>query len=58
MVYLKVSPIKGLKRFGVKGKLSPRFIGPFKILRKIRETTFELELPERLKWIHKVFHVS
>ena len=58
MVYLKVSPMKGLQRFGVKGKLSPRFIGPFKILRRIREIAFELELPERLKLIHKVFHVS
>ena len=58
MVYLKVSPMKGLQRFGVKGKLSPRFIGPFKILRRIRETAFELELSERLKLIHKVFHVS
>ncbi|KAK1683149.1 hypothetical protein QYE76_043997 [Lolium multiflorum] len=58
MVYLKVSPMKGLKRFGVKGKLSPRYIGPFKILSQNRETAFELELPEQLSLIHNVFHVS
>ncbi|KAK1666722.1 hypothetical protein QYE76_054881 [Lolium multiflorum] len=52
MVYLKVSPMKGLKRFGVKGKLSPRYIGPFKILSQNRETAFELELPEQLSLIH------
>ena len=50
--------MKGLKRFGVKGKLSPRFIGPFKILSQNRSTAFELELPEKLKLIHNVFHVS
>ena len=50
--------MKGLKRFGVKGKLSPRFIGPFKILSQNRNTAFELELPEKLKLIHNVFHVS
>jgi hypothetical protein len=58
MVYLKVSPMKGLKRFGVKGKLSPRYIGPFKILSQNRGTTFELELPKQLSLIHNVFHVS
>jgi hypothetical protein len=58
MVYLKVSPMKGLKIFGVKRKLSPRYIGPFKILSQNRQTTFELELPERLSLIHNVFHVS
>ena len=47
-----------MKRFGVKGKLSPRFIGPFKILSQNRNTAFELELPEKLKLIHNVFHVS
>jgi hypothetical protein len=58
MVYLKVSPMKGLRRFGVKGKLSPRYIGPFKILIQNQETAFELELPERLSLIHNLFHVS
>ena len=58
MVYFKVSPMNGLKRFGVKVKLSPRFIGPSKILNQNRNTAFELELPEKLKLIHNVFHVS
>jgi hypothetical protein len=56
VVYLKVSPMKGLKRFEIKGKLSPRYIGPFKILSQNKETTFELELPEKLSLIHNVFH--
>jgi hypothetical protein len=58
MVYLKVSPMKGIKRFGVTGKLSLRYIGPFKILSQNREVAFELELPKRLSQIHNVFHVS
>jgi hypothetical protein len=58
MVYLKVSPMKGLKRFGVKGKLSPRYIGPFKIISQNRGTAFELELPAQLSQVHNVFHVS
>jgi hypothetical protein len=58
MVYLKVSPMKGIKRFGIKGKLRPRYIGPFKILSQNRSVAFELELPEKLKQVHNVFHVS
>ena len=57
-MYLKVSPMKGLKRFGVKGKLSPRYIGPFKVLEQNRNTAFTLELPEKLRQVHNVFHVS
>ena len=58
LVYLKVSPMKGVKRFGVIGKLSPRYIGPFKVLSGNRGVSFELELPERLSQVHNVFHVS
>jgi hypothetical protein len=58
MVYLKVSPMKGIKRFGIKGKLSPRYIGPFKILSQNQSVAFELELPAKLKQVHNVFHVS
>jgi hypothetical protein len=58
MVYLRVSPTRGIKRFGVKGKLSPRYVGPYRILRQIGMVAYELELPERLSQVHNVFHVS
>jgi hypothetical protein len=57
-VYLKVSPIRGLRRFKVKGKLSPRYIGLFKILEWKGEVAYQLELPARLSDVHNVFHVS
>ncbi|XP_071674479.1 uncharacterized protein [Lolium perenne] len=56
--YLRVSPLRGVKRFGVKGKLAPRFVGPFKILARKGEVAYELELPESLAAVHSVFHVS
>jgi hypothetical protein len=57
-VYLKVSPIRGLRRFKVKGKLSPRFIGPFQILQRVGEVAYRLDLPEQLSDVHNVFHIS
>jgi hypothetical protein len=57
-VYLKVSPIRGLHRFKVTGKLSPRYIGPFKILERKGEVAYQLELPARLSDVHNVFHIS
>jgi hypothetical protein len=57
-VYLKVSPMRGLRRFKVQGKLAPRFIGPFKILEKRGEVAYQLELPPQLSDVHDVFHVS
>jgi hypothetical protein len=57
-VYLKVSPMRGLRRFKVRGKLTPRFIGPFKILEKRGEVAYQLELPPQLFDVHDVFHVS
>jgi hypothetical protein len=57
-VYLMVSPMRGLRRFKVRGKLVPRFIGPFKILEKRREVGYQLELPPQLSDVHDVFHVS
>jgi hypothetical protein len=57
-VYLKVSPIRGLRRFKVKGKLSPRYIGPFRILEWKGEVAYQLELPARLSDVHNVFHIS
>ena len=44
-VYLWVSPLRGVKRFGVKGKLAPRFVGPYKVLEHMREVAYKLELP-------------
>ena len=57
-MYLKVSPIRGLRRFKVKGKLSPRFIGPFKISERVGEVAYRLELPNQLSDVHDVFHIS
>jgi hypothetical protein len=57
-VYLKVSPIRGLHRFKVKGKLSPCYIDLFKILEWKGEVAYQLELPARLSEVHNVFHIS
>jgi hypothetical protein len=56
--YLRVSPLRGVKRFGIKGKLAPRFIGPFKVISHKGEVAYELELPAILSAMHNVFHVS
>nr|GEZ12776.1 putative reverse transcriptase domain, ribonuclease H-like domain, aspartic peptidase domain protein [Tanacetum cinerariifolium] len=57
-VMLKVSPRKGVIRFGKQGKLNPRYIGPFKILERIGQVAYKLELPEELSNVHSTFHVS
>ncbi|GJV26659.1 putative reverse transcriptase domain-containing protein [Tanacetum coccineum] len=57
-VMLKVSPWKGVIRFGKRGKLNPRYIGPFKIIAKVGTVAYRLELPERLSRVHSTFHVS
>ncbi|XP_024992458.1 uncharacterized protein LOC112526405 [Cynara cardunculus var. scolymus] len=54
---LKVSPWKGIIRFGKRGKLSPRFLGPFKVLAKIGLQASKLELPPEMAGIHNTFHV-
>jgi hypothetical protein len=57
-VYLRVSPIRGVRRFGVKGKLAPRYVGPYQIQAKRGEVAYQLDLPESLSAVHDVFHVS
>ena len=55
---LKVSPWKGIVRFGKKGKLSPKYIGPFVIIECVGEAAYKLDLPEELRGVHPTFHVS
>nr|GEY24690.1 putative reverse transcriptase domain-containing protein [Tanacetum cinerariifolium] len=57
-VFLKVSPARGVRRFGIKDKLNPRFIGPFEILDRVGEVSYRLALPPQLSHVHDVFHVS
>jgi hypothetical protein len=57
-VYLRVSPMKDVKRFGVKGKLAPRYIGPFPIIEKCGTVVYKLDLPSSLAGVHDIFHVS
>ena len=57
-VFLKVSPSKGILRFGKKDKLTPRHIGPFEILQKVGPVAYRLVFPPTLQGIHDVFHVS
>ncbi|KAM2086620.1 hypothetical protein ACFX1R_024134 [Malus domestica] len=57
-VFLKLSPWKGVVRFGKKGKLSPRYIGPYMITERVGEVAYRLELPSELSKVHDVFHVS
>ncbi|XP_061375380.1 uncharacterized protein LOC133317529 [Gastrolobium bilobum] len=57
-VFLRVSPMKGVMRFGKKGKLSPKYIGPYEIIERIGEVSYRLALPKELENVHDVFHVS
>jgi ribosomal protein L21E len=57
-VYLKVSPTKGVQRFGIKGKLAPHFIGPYEIIEACGPMAYKLKLPPKMSAIHIVFHVS
>ena len=57
-VYLKVSPMRGVHRFGVRGKLAPRYVGPYKILERCGVVAYRLQLPDILSVVHNVCHVS
>ena len=57
-VFFKVSPWKKVMRFGKKGKLSPRFIGPYEVIEKVGTVAYRLAIPPELEKIHSVFHVS
>ncbi|WVZ48662.1 hypothetical protein U9M48_000082 [Paspalum notatum var. saurae] len=57
-VYLKVSSLRGTERFHTRGKLAPRYVGPYKIKKKIGDLAYELELPQHLSAVYPVFHVS
>ncbi|GKB21759.1 putative reverse transcriptase domain-containing protein [Tanacetum coccineum] len=57
-VMLKVSPWKWVVRFGKRGKLNPRYVGPFKVLKKVGAVAYKLELPQELSRVHNTFHVS
>nr|GFA83608.1 putative reverse transcriptase domain-containing protein [Tanacetum cinerariifolium] len=57
-VMLKVSPWKGVVRFGKQGKLNPRYVGPFKVLERVGDVAYKLDLPEELSTVHNTFHVS
>nr|GEV91444.1 putative reverse transcriptase domain-containing protein [Tanacetum cinerariifolium] len=55
---LKVSPWKGVVRFGKRGKLNPRYIGPFKVLAKVGTVAYRIKIPEQLSRVYSTFHVS
>ena len=57
-VYLKVSPTKGVQRFGINGKLAPRYIGPYEITETCGPVAYQLKLPPQMSVVHDVFHVS
>ena len=57
-VFLKLSPLKGVKRLNIKGKLSPRYISPYEIIEKLNPVAYRLDLPAVLKHVHNVFHIS
>jgi hypothetical protein len=57
-VYLRVSPMKGVRHFGIKGKIAPHYIGLYPIIEKYRPMSYQLELPSKLLGVHNVFHVS
>jgi hypothetical protein len=58
LVYLKVSPMQNVYRFGNKGKLSPRYVGPFQVVKQVSPLAYKIEIPLNLAGVHDVFHFS
>ena len=58
LVFVKVSPLMNVIRFGGKGKLAPRFVGPFSVLEQDGNLAYKVELPDKTAGVHNVFHVS
>ena len=58
LAYLRVTPMRGTHRLGIKGKLAPQYIGPFKVLARRGEVAYRLEFPANLSKVHDVYHVS
>ncbi|WMV40987.1 hypothetical protein MTR67_034372 [Solanum verrucosum] len=58
LVHQGMEKVKGAMRFGKKGKLSPRYIGPYRISKRIVKVAYELELPQELATVHPMFHIS
>ena len=57
-MYLKVSPMRGVHRFGIHGKLAPRYVGPYQVLERCGPVAYRLQLLDILSTVHNVFHVS
>ena len=57
-MFLKISPMKGVKRFGKKEKLTPRYVGPYQILDRVEKVSCRLALPPQMSQVHPVFHIS
>ena len=57
-MFLKISPMKGVMRFGKKEKLTPKYIGPFEVLNRIGNVSYRLALPPNLNHVHSIFHIS
>ena len=57
-VYLKISTFKGTRRFQVRGKSAPRYVGPFRIIKKVGAVAYQLDLPQSLSAVHNIFHIS
>ena len=58
LVFVKISPLKSVIRFGRRGKLAPRFVGPFPVLELVGSLAYKVELPDKMAGVHNVFHVS